>query len=66
MIHVYEQAGDGFDKIGRVTDDGEIIEGEDELLAIDSPDAWKADPEVILSRFNGPRVIATHDDDLHE
>lgn len=64
MIYFYELKGDEFERIARI-DDGEIVEGEDELMAIDPrEEAWEeADPEMILSRFNGPRVIATYDED---
>lgn len=47
-----------FETIGRV-DDGEILEGEDELLAIDDAETWeRLSDEELADRFNGPHIIA--------
>lgn len=64
MIHFYELNDDNeYDKFAKLSDDGEFIEGKEELLALDpNEEAWE-NPQIklILSRFNGPEVVAKHE-----
>ena len=65
MIHFYELPtnGDEYEKFAQMTDDGEIIEGEDRLLSIYPAERWEeADPERILASFNNGRIMASHED----
>jgi len=64
MIRVYELNDDNeFTEVGTV-EDGEITSGEETLTTIDSEQTWTTLTEQELAdRFNGPRVMATIDDD---
>lgn len=65
MIHFYELPNDSdeYEKFAQMTDDGEIIEGEDRLLSMHPKERWKeADPEQILASFNNGRIMASHED----
>lgn len=49
---------DEFREVGRV-DDGEIVDGAEELEAIDDREVWEtSDPAELQARFDGPYVIA--------
>ena len=65
MIHFYRLDDDSseYEKLGQMTDDGEIIEGEETLLSIYPQERWEeATPEEILASFNNGHVMASHED----
>jgi hypothetical protein len=50
-------------EVGRI-EDGEITQGEEELLSIDYEEVWtEYDPQRLEGRFNGPIVFAIEVDD---
>ena len=63
-IRVYRLTDDDeFEQIGRI-EGGEIVEGKNKLAARGDREVWEEMPrEHRLFRFNGPRVVATRDDE---
>ena len=65
MIYVWEMNTDTgeYEKIGQLTDNREFIEGEDELCKIFPKEWWETtDIDMILSRFNNGRIMASHEE----
>jgi hypothetical protein len=55
-VTFYELEGNNYERIGEV-DDGEIVEGEDELVSI-GVDQFVHDEEKLLRVYDGPYIIA--------
>lgn len=65
MIYFWELADDSdeYDRFGKMTDDGEILEGEDRLLSIYPEEMWQdSEPDEILASFNNGRIMASHEE----
>lgn len=65
MIYFWELKDDAdeYERFGKMTDDGEILEGEEDLLSIYPQERWEeATPEEILASFNNGRVMTSHEE----
>lgn len=65
MIHFYELSDNSteYEKFAQMTDDGEILQGEDRLLSIYPKERWEEiDPERILASFNNGQIMVSHED----
>lgn len=69
MIYFYELKDDTdeYTQFGQMTDDGEIIEGEERLLSMYPQEMWEeSSPEQILGSFNNGRIMASHEETTDE
>jgi hypothetical protein len=65
MIHFYERNHETkeYEKFGKMTDDGEILEGEEELLYLYPQERWnELSVERILASFSNGEVMASHEE----
>jgi hypothetical protein len=65
VIHFYQLDDDSgkYEKFGKMTDDGEIIAGEEHLLSIYPQERWEElSVERILASFSNGEVMAAHED----
>lgn len=61
-VTFYRLGDDGYDPIGRV-EDGEIVDGEEELAGLYDPEQESTDEGELIEQFDGPYVVAAIDEE---